>query len=222
MECVARGKHISILCGGTGITPFISLIWHALSNRANTATFSLVTFNKTENDVLLLESLAALARMCSNRLDVSHIVTKGIVHWAGGLATDPLRDRSFSDSLFVCGPPEFCLEAERAVKGSTLVDIVVFSGHVAASVLEGGVGSEPVQEYTLDAVKAKKTWMVLWGDVLDVTNFVLLHPGGEVILKGCAAGDGTALFEQWHTSDSARAAAKLLVVGRCAMRESSQ
>lgn len=51
--------------------------------------------------------------------------------------------------------------------------------------------------YSLSEVATHNTredcWMVLNGQVLNVTDFIPRHPGGEVILQGCGK-DATSLF----------------------------
>lgn len=53
------------------------------------------------------------------------------------------------------------------------------------------------QTYTMDEVvthdSADSCWLVIQGQVYDVTSFVSNHPGGEAILEGCGQ-DATVLF----------------------------
>ncbi len=53
-------------------------------------------------------------------------------------------------------------------------------------------------KYTMEEVAKHNTkddcWMVIDGDVYDVTDFIASHPGGPSILQGCGK-DATELFE---------------------------
>lgn len=52
--------------------------------------------------------------------------------------------------------------------------------------------------FTLEEVakhnKPDDCWMVIHGKVYDVTSYIYLHPGGDIILQGCGK-DATELFE---------------------------
>jgi len=55
-------------------------------------------------------------------------------------------------------------------------------------------------------------WMIIEGKVYDLTKFIDLHPGGEVIMDG-AGRDGTGLFEDMGHSSDARAMLKEYYIG---------
>ena len=56
-----------------------------------------------------------------------------------------------------------------------------------------------VKTYTWAEVATHNTksncWLVINGNVLDVTSFISLHPGGDKILKGCGL-DATSYFNK--------------------------
>ena len=52
--------------------------------------------------------------------------------------------------------------------------------------------------YTLEEVrkhnKKDDAWIVLFGNVYDITGWISIHPGGEVIMKGIGK-DATEMFK---------------------------
>lgn len=56
------------------------------------------------------------------------------------------------------------------------------------------VTPEELAEHT----EEKDMWCAFHGLVYDVTNWVAKHPGGKTVLKSCAGGDGTSIFETVH------------------------
>mmetsp|Transcript_47572 Transcript_47572/g.119775 ORF Transcript_47572/g.119775 Transcript_47572/m.119775 type:complete len:133 (-) Transcript_47572:39-437(-) len=63
------------------------------------------------------------------------------------------------------------------------------------------------KEYTLEEVAKHNTnsdcWIVVNGMVLDVTNFMEDHPGGEEIIQDVAGQDASSGFEDVGHSDNA-------------------
>jgi len=61
-----------------------------------------------------------------------------------------------------------------------------------------GSGSMDASPYTMADVATHATagdcWLVISGEVYDVTRFISSHPGGAAILEGCGT-DATVLFE---------------------------
>jgi cytochrome b5 len=60
---------------------------------------------------------------------------------------------------------------------------------------------------------AKDCWMVINGDVYDVTSFLEEHPGGEDIMVDSSGRDATREFEDVGHSGEARAQLAELLVG---------
>merc|ERR1719191_2036940 len=72
----------------------------------------------------------------------------------------------------------------------------------------GGAGAAPtggVQGYSLDEVAKHNTkddcWVVVSGEVLNVTNFLSSHPGGELAIVTFAGKDATEEFNMIHPPD---------------------
>lgn len=65
-------KHVGMMAGGTGITPLIQTAEHILKH--DTAKVTMLTFNKTSQDVLLRNQLVQLSTMFPDRFQVVHVV----------------------------------------------------------------------------------------------------------------------------------------------------
>lgn len=68
-------KHYGMIAGGTGITPLMQATQHILQN--DDARVSMVTFNKTGEDVLLRTELSRLEVKYPGRFEVVHMVESG-------------------------------------------------------------------------------------------------------------------------------------------------
>ncbi|QPG77381.1 hypothetical protein FOA43_004794 [Brettanomyces nanus] len=62
--------------------------------------------------------------------------------------------------------------------------------------------------------KKDDLWMIIHGNVYDVTKFVDEHPGGEEVLLDVAGTDATDAFEDIGHSDDAREILKDLYLGK--------
>lgn len=79
----------------------------------------------------------------------------------------------------------------------------------------------PSQTYSMSEVQKHGSksdcWMVIEGNVYNVTTFIAFHPGGDVIAQGCGK-DATQLFNtqggQGSHSGSARAQLKDFLIGK--------
>ncbi|KAJ3207964.1 Cytochrome b5 type B (outer mitochondrial membrane) [Dinochytrium kinnereticum] len=72
--------------------------------------------------------------------------------------------------------------------------------------------------YTLDEISKHKSrkdcWMVVHGNVYDLTDFLDEHPGGEEVVLEQAGVDGTEAFEEIGHSDDARDMLKKYLIGK--------
>ena len=59
----------------------------------------------------------------------------------------------------------------------------------------------------------RSVWVVVDGNVLDVTNFIAEHPGGSDVLLKRAGRDVTTVFNQTHSID-AKQLAKSFIIGQ--------
>jgi len=107
-------KHITMLVGGTGITPMIQAL-HAILGTATDATKVTVIFgNKSQKDILCNDLLEAWSKNSAGRLEVVHVLSDAEKDalWAGpkGFITrDLIQKHSAPPSedvlIMVCGPP---------------------------------------------------------------------------------------------------------------------
>jgi cytochrome-b5 reductase len=107
--------HVGMIAGGTGITPMLQVIEHALRDGSDKTRFSLVFANVSEGDILLKKRLDALAAAHPSRLAVRYLVEKpsfGGIFWKGGVGrvTEEEVRREMpapgkGGIVFVCGPP---------------------------------------------------------------------------------------------------------------------
>ncbi|RNF02683.1 hypothetical protein TraAM80_06205 [Trypanosoma rangeli] len=66
----------------------------------------------------------------------------------------------------------------------------------------GGFRCPPVAYFAREEVarhaSESNLWMVVDGNVLDVSSFVQQHPGGLLIVEGAGGHDAAALFSEFH------------------------
>merc|ERR1712007_403517 len=72
--------------------------------------------------------------------------------------------------------------------------------------------------YTMDEVAKHTTkgdcWVVVAGDVLNVTNFLSQHPGGELAILTFAGKDATEEFDMIHPPDVIEKYAPDAIIGK--------
>ncbi|CAF0893205.1 unnamed protein product [Rotaria sordida] len=73
----------------------------------------------------------------------------------------------------------------------------------------------------------KSSWIVLYGKVYDITSFLNLHPGGNIIQYAVGIADATCLFESYHSTKSINKSQALLMkhgkyLGELSIDEDSQ
>jgi len=57
----------------------------------------------------------------------------------------------------------------------------------------------------------KSSWIVLYGQVYDITSLIRFHPGGHIIQYAAGLPDATCLFESYHGMDSVKKCQVLLM-----------
>ncbi|KAL4420574.1 hypothetical protein ABPG75_010230 [Micractinium tetrahymenae] len=104
-------RHISMIAGGTGITPMYQLIQAVLKDPSDNTQLSLLYANVSPDDILLRDELDALAANHPN-FRVWYTVDKADEGWqfsTGFINEDMVRDRLFpagEDTICcLCGPP---------------------------------------------------------------------------------------------------------------------
>ena len=107
-----KWKHIGMIAGGTGITPMYQVLRTIAENPADKTKVSLIFAVHTEEDILLSEELATLAKDNPN-LYLYYTLTNPKKGWMGGVGRvtqDMVKSimpaPGAKDSVsFVCGPP---------------------------------------------------------------------------------------------------------------------
>lgn len=71
--------------------------------------------------------------------------------------------------------------------------------------------------YTMEEVSRHKSsgdaWVVIDGEVFDVSRFARFHPGGRVVLQNATGGDATELFKRYHDASVLRKYRTKLKIG---------
>jgi len=128
-------KRVSMVAGGTGITPIYQVLYAALSDEGDTTEMSLVYANHSEDDILLKKELDELAAM-HKRFKLWYIVSeKPRAEWhygRGRVDLKALKEHLFpsaDDSLaLACGPDSMMEKAalpalhELGFMGNNLVE----------------------------------------------------------------------------------------------------
>jgi nitrate reductase (NAD(P)H) len=105
-------KNISLVLGGSGITPGYALLARALLGPVEDMHIRVVDANKSEKDILLREELDHFEKESKGRLRVSHILSHPSEGWKGLIGhvdANIIKERLFppeeGNACFLCGPP---------------------------------------------------------------------------------------------------------------------
>lgn len=123
-------KKVSLVLGGSGIAPGYSLIVRIAGDNNDNTQMSIVDANKTEDDILLRESLNELVKKSNGNLRLAHMLShpKDRDGWerCGGLSghvnADIIKEKLFEPTeesvAFLCVPPGMIQKAALpALKG---------------------------------------------------------------------------------------------------------
>ncbi|KAL9716071.1 NADH-cytochrome b5 reductase [Leucoagaricus gongylophorus] len=105
--------HISMIAGGTGLTPMIQIIRAILRNPADKTTVTLIYANVNHQDILLKDDLDQLVANHSPQFKLFYVLNNPPSDWKGGVGfvtkdhiNDHLQNPNASNSkLLMCGPP---------------------------------------------------------------------------------------------------------------------
>ena len=108
-----KHTHISLIAGGTGITPMYQLVRAIFNNPDDTTKISLVFGNVGEGDILLKEEFEKLEKSYPNRFRAWYTLDNppdGWKHGKGFISKELLKEvlpdpKSENIKIFVCGPP---------------------------------------------------------------------------------------------------------------------
>lgn len=117
---------VSLVLGGSGITPGYSLIARILMTPEDKTQIRVVDANKTKNDILLHDELKEFEKKSKGQLKVTHVLSAPGDDWTGlkgHVNEDIIKDNLFppekSTVALLCGPPPMIQKAALpALKGT--------------------------------------------------------------------------------------------------------
>lgn len=144
-----KHKHITLIAGGTGITPMYQLARAIFSNPTEKTQVTLVFGNMTESDILLKKEFEALEQQHPQRFRAFYTVDTAPESWPYGrgritkelLKTVMPGPEEENIKVFVCGPPGL-YQAVSGVKKS-----VQDQGELGGMLRELGYGKEQVYKF---------------------------------------------------------------------------
>lgn len=106
-------QHVAMIAGGTGITPMMQVLHHALKNPEDTTEFTLIFANVSEKDILMKDWLDFL-RTRHHNFKVHYTIDQPSADWKGdtGHVNEQMLRKymaapNTNTLVFVCGPPGF-------------------------------------------------------------------------------------------------------------------
>lgn len=118
-------KRVSLVLGGSGITPGYSLIARIMMSANDKTEIRVIDANKTEGDILLRDELNGFQDKSNGQLKITHVLSHAGDDWkglTGHVDEDKIKQNLFppaKDSVtFLCGPPAMIQKAALpALKG---------------------------------------------------------------------------------------------------------
>lgn len=105
-------KNISLIGGGTGITPLYQLIHEITNNPQDKTHVDLYYGNLSKDDILLKKELDSIAAKHKDQVNVHYFLDKAPENWegqTGHITKDYLKEHlpapSGDSKIYVCGPP---------------------------------------------------------------------------------------------------------------------
>ncbi|KAF9427870.1 NADH-cytochrome b5 reductase [Entomortierella beljakovae] len=140
---------VTLIAGGSGITPMIQVISGLLNDKADKTKINLIFANVTPADIILKEEIDEYAKAHSDRFKVTYVVDKPVEGWKGptGYVTAELVKKYSPDigvgnhKVFVCGPPPM-MKSVSGPKGPNFTQ-----GDVDGALKELGLTNEQVFKY---------------------------------------------------------------------------
>lgn len=140
---------VSLIAGGSGITPMIQIISGLLKDKADNTKINLIFANVTPEDIILKDELDAYSKAHPDRFKVTYVVDKAVDGWKGptGYVNAELIKKHIPEvttgntKVFVCGPP-LMMQAVCGVKGPNFTQ-----GEVDGALKELGLDSDHVFKF---------------------------------------------------------------------------
>ncbi|KAF4528375.1 hypothetical protein B566_EDAN016909 [Ephemera danica] len=109
---IVRAKQLSMIAGGTGITPMLQLIRHITRDPEDHTKMALLFANQSENDILLRNELEEVANNYPEQFKLWYTVdheTEGWKYSKGFVSAEMIENHLFPPSednlVLMCGPP---------------------------------------------------------------------------------------------------------------------
>jgi len=109
---IATYKKISMIAGGTGITPMLQLIRHVMRDANDNTQMALLFANQTEEDILLREELEQVQQDYPGQFKLWYTVDRPSEDWkysTGFVSSEMIEEHLFAPSddhlVVLCGPP---------------------------------------------------------------------------------------------------------------------
>merc|ERR1712110_477902 len=102
-------KHVTMLAGGSGITPMIQALHAILGTPGDTTQVTMIFSNKSQEDILCKDLLDAWSREYADRCKVVHLISSeehANCLKIGGLIEKHSAPPEEDVLLMVCGPPD--------------------------------------------------------------------------------------------------------------------
>ncbi|KAF9997957.1 NADH-cytochrome b5 reductase [Entomortierella chlamydospora] len=142
-------ESVSLIAGGSGITPMIQIISGLLKDKTDKTKINLIFANVTPEDIILKDEIDAYAKAHPDRFKVTYVVDKPVDGWKGptGYVTAELIKKynpeigTGNTKVFVCGPP-LMVKSVSGPKGPNFTQ-----GDVGGALKELGLTNEDVFKF---------------------------------------------------------------------------
>lgn len=141
-------KHISLIGGGSGITPLFQLLHEITKNPKDNTKVDLFYGSLTKDDILLKKELDKIASEHPDQVNIHYFVDKASDDWkghTGHITKDFLKENlpapSADAKIFVCGPPPLY----KAISG--MKNSPTDQGEVTGALAELGYNKEHVFKF---------------------------------------------------------------------------
>jgi len=109
---LATYKKVSMIAGGTGITPMLQLIRHVMRDANDKTQMALLFANQTEEDILLREELEQVQQEYPDQFKLWYTVDRPSEDWkysTGFVSAEMIKEHLYAPSddhlVVMCGPP---------------------------------------------------------------------------------------------------------------------
>lgn len=144
-----RFENITLILGGSGITPGYQLIARVLATASDKTKIKVIDANKDEKSILLREDLDKFAQEHEDKFEICHILSHPSDDWKGekghvdedkikqfGYA--PEKESGKKNAVFLCGPPAMIQKAAMPALRNWVSELVSHSVmKICANIYQG-------------------------------------------------------------------------------------